>query len=61
MKYPITLSDGTKIVVCNQWRKENLINFISHAKLLGLKIKVESSQTKMKTNKTNEKQRKNYS
>ena len=61
MKYPITLSDGTKIVVCNQWGKENLTNFISHAKLLGLKIKVESSQTKMKTNKTNEKQRKNYS
>lgn len=43
MNDPITLSDGTKIVVCNQWGKENLTNFISHAKLLGLNIKVESS------------------
>jgi hypothetical protein len=50
MNDPITLSDGTKIVVCNQWGKENLTNFISHAKLLGLNIKVESSQTKMKIN-----------
>tara|TARA_B110001469_G_scaffold119248_1_gene126675 strand:- start:42502 stop:42843 length:342 start_codon:yes stop_codon:yes gene_type:complete len=36
---PITLGDGTKIVVCNQWGKENLSNFISHARLLGVDIK----------------------
>ena len=35
---PITLGDGTKIVVCNQWGKENLSNFISHARLLGVDI-----------------------
>ena len=25
---PISLTDGTKIAVCNQWGKENLSNFI---------------------------------
>jgi len=35
---PITLGDGTKIVVCNQWEQENLSNFISHARLLGVDI-----------------------
>ena len=37
---PIILSDGTKIAVCNQWGKENLSNFISHARLLGVDIKL---------------------
>ena len=35
---PITLSDGTKIAVCNQWGKESLSNFILHARLLGVDI-----------------------
>ncbi len=35
---PITLKDGTKIAVCNQWGKENFSNFILHAGLLNYKI-----------------------
>jgi hypothetical protein len=35
---PITLNDGTKIAVCNQWGKENFSNFILHAGLLNYKI-----------------------
>ena len=35
---PITLSDGTKIAICNQWGKENSLNFILHARLLGVNI-----------------------
>ena len=41
---PITLSDGTKIVVCNQWGQENLSNFILHAELLGFEIKSKGNQ-----------------
>ena len=40
---PITLGDGTKIVVCNQWEQENLSNFISHARLLGVDFKLKRS------------------
>ena len=29
VKEPITLSDGTKIAVCNQWGKENFPNFLA--------------------------------
>ena len=36
VKEPITLTDGTKIAVCNQWGKENLSNFLLHAGTLGL-------------------------
>ena len=43
VKTPITLSDGTKIAVCNQWEKENISNFILHADLLGFKIKAEGT------------------
>ena len=38
---PITLGDGTKIVVCNQWEQENLSNFILHAGQLGFDIEEE--------------------
>ena len=38
MKEPVTLSDGTNIVVCNQWGKENFSNFILHAGLLNYEI-----------------------
>ena len=43
---PITLSDGTKIAVCNQWGKDNLSNFILHAGLIGYVIKAESGEAK---------------
>ena len=33
MKEPVTLSDGTNIVVCNQWGKENFSNFYELTKL----------------------------
>jgi uncharacterized tellurite resistance protein B-like protein len=42
---PITLNDGTKIAVCNQWGKENLANFILHAGLIGYVIKAEGDET----------------
>jgi hypothetical protein len=38
---PITLRDGTKISVCNQWGKESLSNFILHAGQLGFEIEEE--------------------
>ena len=38
MKEPVTLSDGTNIVVCNQWGKENFSNFILQAGLLNYEI-----------------------
>ena len=41
---PISLTDGTKIAVCNQWGKENLSNFILHAGLLGYVIKAEGDE-----------------
>ena len=44
---PITLSDGTKIAVCNQWGKENLSNFILHARLLGVDIKAEDTHLEL--------------
>lgn len=43
---PITLSDETKIAVCNQWGKDNLSNFILHAGLIGYLIKAESGEAK---------------
>ncbi len=39
---PIQLLDGSKIVICNQWGKDNLSNFILQAGLLGFKIIPES-------------------
>lgn len=39
---PITLSDNSKIAICNQWGKHNLPNFILHAGLLGYEIVPES-------------------
>ena len=44
---PITLGDGTKIVVCNQWEQENLSNFISHARLLGVDVKTEGTHLEL--------------
>ena len=44
---PITLDDGTEIVVCNQWGKENLSNFILHARQLGVDVKTEGSQLEL--------------
>lgn len=41
---PITLSDGTKIAVCNQWGKDNLGNFMLHAGSLGYKIVADSDE-----------------
>ena len=42
---PISLTDGTKIAVCNQWGKDNLSNFILHAGLIGYVIKAEGDET----------------
>ena len=44
---PITLSDGTKIAVCNQWEQESLSNFILHARQLGVDIKTEGTHLKL--------------
>jgi hypothetical protein len=41
---PISLRDGTKIAVCNQWGKENLANFMLHAGSLGYKIVADSDE-----------------
>ena len=41
---PITLIDGTKIAICNQWEEKNFSNFILHAELLGFEIKSEGNQ-----------------
>lgn len=41
---PISLTDGTKIAVCNQWGKENLANFMLHAGSLGYKIIADSDE-----------------
>lgn len=44
IKEPITLSDGTKIAVCNQWGV-NIVSFIAEAEKLGYKIsKIENSK-----------------
>jgi hypothetical protein len=50
---PITLGDGTRIAICNQWRKENFSNFILHAKQLGIDIKAESIQLEPRTMRNN--------
>lgn len=42
---PIILRDGTKIAICNQWEKDNLSTFITHARLLGFEINIESAYT----------------
>lgn len=47
---PITLSDGTKIVICNQWEEKNFSNFILHARQLGVQIKSNGSQVEYITN-----------
>lgn len=47
---PITLSDGTKIVICNQWEEKNFSNFILHARQLGVEIKSDGSQVEYITN-----------
>ena len=44
VKEPITLADGTKIAVCNQWGKENLSNFLLHAGSLGYTIIADSDE-----------------
>jgi len=44
MDAPIQLHDGSKIVICNQWGKDNISNFILQAGLLGFKIIAESSE-----------------
>jgi uncharacterized tellurite resistance protein B-like protein len=41
---PISLIDGTKIAICNQWGKENLANFMLHAGSLGYKILADSDE-----------------
>ena len=47
---PITLSDGTKIVICNQWEEKNFSNFILHARQLGIEIKSNGCQVEYITN-----------
>jgi hypothetical protein len=47
---PITLSDGTKIVICNQWEEKNFSNFILHARQLGVEIKADDFQVEYVTN-----------
>jgi hypothetical protein len=42
---PIILRDGTKIAICNQWGKDNFSTFITHARLLGFEINIESAYT----------------
>ena len=44
MDSPITLSDGSKVVVCNQWGKGNISNFINCAVNAGFKIKEEEEE-----------------
>jgi len=50
VKEPITLSDGTKIAVCNQWGKENLSNFLLHAGTLGYQISTEVDEAAISEN-----------
>ena len=38
MDAPFALSDGTEIVTCRQWGKDNILNFIAQAKVLGYSI-----------------------
>lgn len=56
MESPITLCDGTQIVVNNCWGEKNFLNFISHANLLGYKIEVTATKLQsIKYNASNEK------
>ncbi|MFK7947106.1 MAG: hypothetical protein AB8G11_05930, partial [Saprospiraceae bacterium] len=41
MDAPFALSDGTKIVTCRQWGKDNILNFIAQAKTLGYSVLVD--------------------
>ncbi len=56
MDAPFTLSDGTAIVACRQWGKDNFPNFLKHAETLGYTI---ISQTNTTTEKVKESQRLN--
>jgi hypothetical protein len=47
---PITLSDGTKIAICNQWEEKKFSNFILHARQLGVEIKSDDFQVEYVTN-----------
>ena len=47
MDAPIELSDGSKIVICNQWGKDNLSNFIFQAGILGFTIVAETEDSEM--------------
>ena len=38
MDAPFALPDGTEVVTCRQWGKDNIINFIAQAKTLGYSI-----------------------
>ena len=38
MDAPYALADGTEIVTCRQWGKDNILNFIAQAKTLGYSI-----------------------
>ncbi len=51
MDAPFTLSDGTVIVACRQWGKDNFPNFLKHAETLGYTI---ISQTNTTTEKVKE-------
>jgi hypothetical protein len=51
MDAPFTLSDGTAIVACRQWGKDNFPNFLKHAETLGYTI---ISQTNTTTEKVKE-------
>jgi|TARA_B110000967_G_scaffold168792_1_gene177920 hypothetical protein len=56
MESPITLCDGTQIVVNNCWGEKNFLNFISYANLLGYKIEVTATKLQsIKYNASNEK------
>ena len=41
MDAPFSLSDGTEIVTCRQWGKDNILNFIAQAKTLGYSVLVD--------------------
>jgi hypothetical protein len=41
MDAPFALSDGTEIVTCRQWGKDNILNFIAQAKTLGYSVLVD--------------------
>jgi len=42
---PFTLSDGTAIVACRQWGKDNFPNFLKHAETLGYTIISQTNTT----------------